>query len=96
MPAVDQHKLGTASWIDIGTDVEAAKRFYGSLFGLEPRESDPPEQTGGYGFFTKGGKMVATAGGVLFASGFQGISNERWHFDIGDRQQVRESFTRVE
>ncbi len=34
--------------------------------------------------------------GVLLASGFQGISNEWWHFDMGDRQQVRREFTRVE
>jgi D-alanyl-D-alanine dipeptidase len=33
---------------------------------------------------------------VLFASGFQGISNEWWHFDIGDRADVRAHFTRVD
>jgi predicted enzyme related to lactoylglutathione lyase len=59
---VDQHQPGTASWVDIGTDVEAAKRFYGSLFGWEPMDAGPPEQTGGYGFFTKGGRMVAGYG----------------------------------
>jgi D-alanyl-D-alanine dipeptidase len=32
----------------------------------------------------------------LFASGFQGISNEWWHFDMLDRQHVRQHFTRVE
>jgi predicted enzyme related to lactoylglutathione lyase len=59
---VSEHQPGTASWVDIGTDVEAAKRFYGSLFGWEPRDAGPPEQTGGYGFFTKGGSMVAGYG----------------------------------
>jgi predicted enzyme related to lactoylglutathione lyase len=62
VPPVDQHKLGTASWVDIGTEVEAAKRFYGSLFGWEPRDAGPQEQTSGYGFFTKGDKMVAGYG----------------------------------
>jgi predicted enzyme related to lactoylglutathione lyase len=49
-------------WVDIGTNVEAAKRFYGALFGWEPVDAGPPEQTGGYGFFTKGGKLVAGFG----------------------------------
>ncbi len=62
MPAVDQHQPGTASWVDIGTDIEPAKRFYGSLFGWDAMDAGPPEQTGGYGFFTKGGKMVAGYG----------------------------------
>lgn len=34
--------------------------------------------------------------GVLLRSGFQGIDNEWWHFDMLDRQHVRETFTRVE
>jgi len=34
--------------------------------------------------------------GVLFRSGFQGISNEWWHFDMLDRQLVRQTFTRVD
>ena len=62
MAAVEDHKPGTASWVDIGTDVDGAKTFYGSLFGWEPMEAGPPEQTGGYGFFTTGGKMVAGYG----------------------------------
>ena len=62
VPAVEQHQPGTASWVDIGTDVDAAKRFYGSLFGWDTMDAGPPEQTGGYGFFTKGGKMVAGYG----------------------------------
>jgi predicted enzyme related to lactoylglutathione lyase len=62
VPAVDQHQPGTASWVDIGTDIEPAKRFYGSLLGWEAMEAGPPEQTGGYGFFTKGGRMVAGYG----------------------------------
>lgn len=53
---------GFASWMDIGTDIEPAKAFYGRLFGWEALEAGPPEETGGYGFFTKGGKMVAGFG----------------------------------
>ena len=34
--------------------------------------------------------------GVLFRSGFQGIDNEWWHFDMLDRQHVRKHFTRVD
>ena len=33
---------------------------------------------------------------VLLDSGFQGINNEWWHFDMLDRQHVRQHFTRVE
>jgi D-alanyl-D-alanine dipeptidase len=34
--------------------------------------------------------------GVLARAGFRGISNEWWHFDLLDRQHVREHFTRVD
>ena len=34
--------------------------------------------------------------GVLCASGFQGIRNEWWHFDMLDRRHVRAHFTRVD
>jgi D-alanyl-D-alanine dipeptidase len=33
---------------------------------------------------------------VLLRSGFQGIDNEWWHFEMLDRQHVRQHFTRVE
>jgi zinc D-Ala-D-Ala dipeptidase len=29
-------------------------------------------------------------------SGFQGIDNEWWHFDMLDRRHVRQTFTRVD
>ena len=32
----------------------------------------------------------------LFEAGFQGIANEWWHFEMLDRQHVRQHFTRVE
>jgi zinc D-Ala-D-Ala dipeptidase len=34
--------------------------------------------------------------GVLFASGFRGLDNEWWHFDMLDRSHVRRYFTRVD
>ena len=33
---------------------------------------------------------------VLFASGFRGIENEWWHFEMLDRQHLREHFARVD
>ena len=62
MPERTEYAAGTPSWIDIGTDVEAAKRFYGGLFGWEGQDAGPVEETGGYGFFLKNGKMVAGYG----------------------------------
>ena len=62
MPLVEQHQLGTASWVDIGTDIDPAKQFYGALFGWGTQDAGPPEQTGGYGFFTKSGAQVAGYG----------------------------------
>ena len=34
--------------------------------------------------------------GVLFQGGFHGIDTEWWHFEMLDRQHVRQHFTRVE
>jgi hypothetical protein len=62
MPERTQYAPGVPSWIDIGTDVEGAKQFYGSLFGWETQDAGPPEETGGYRFFMKNGKMVAGYG----------------------------------
>ena len=33
---------------------------------------------------------------ALRAAGFRGIANEWWHFELGDREQVRRSFLRVD
>jgi predicted enzyme related to lactoylglutathione lyase len=62
MPERTEYAPGTPSWIDIGTDVEAAKRFYTGLFGWDAQDAGPVEETGGYGFFLKSGKMVAGYG----------------------------------
>jgi predicted enzyme related to lactoylglutathione lyase len=58
----ESYSPGIPSWLDIGADVAATKAFYGELFGWSGQDAGPPEQTGGYGFFTKGGKMVAGYG----------------------------------
>jgi len=62
MAEVTEHIPFTPSWIDIGTDVEGAKAFYTSLFGWDAAEAGPVEETGGYGFFNKAGKMAAGYG----------------------------------
>jgi predicted enzyme related to lactoylglutathione lyase len=62
MPERTEYAPGVPCWVDIGTDVEPAKSFYRSLFKWECQDAGPPEQTGGYGFFTKKGKMIAGYG----------------------------------
>ncbi|MGH9190539.1 MAG: VOC family protein [Acidimicrobiales bacterium] len=57
-----EYAPGTPSWVDIGSDVDAAKAFYGALFGWEAEDAGPVEETGGYGLFRKGGKLVAGYG----------------------------------
>lgn len=61
MPERTSYAPGTPSWIDIGTDVEAATAFYGGLFGWTFQSAGP--DAGGYGFFTNGaGKQLAGVG----------------------------------
>jgi predicted enzyme related to lactoylglutathione lyase len=62
MPEKTEYAPGTPSWVDIGTDVEPAKAFYSSLFKWDCQDAGPPEETGGYGFFLRNGKMVAGYG----------------------------------
>jgi uncharacterized protein len=51
---------GTPIWVDVTSpDVQAAARFYGSLFGWDAE--DLGEAAGHYTMFRKGGKMVAAA-----------------------------------
>jgi predicted enzyme related to lactoylglutathione lyase len=80
MPERTEYAPGTPSWIDIGTDVEAAKRFYVGLFGWDTQDAGPLEETGGYGFFLKNGKMVAGYGpqqspGPPFWSSYVSVSD---------------------
>jgi uncharacterized protein len=54
------YEPGTPSWVDLSTpDPEAAKRFYGELFGWKAEDPGPVEETGGYAMFTLRGKNVA-------------------------------------
>jgi predicted enzyme related to lactoylglutathione lyase len=59
-----EYAPGEFCWVDLATtDVDGAISFYGQLLGVEaqPAPGDP-EETGGYGFFTKDRKMVAGYG----------------------------------
>jgi hypothetical protein len=52
------YEPGTPSWVDLATpDPEAAKRFYGALFGWEAQDAGS-----GYAMFTLRGKQVAGVG----------------------------------
>src|SRR6266511_5721921 len=77
MSARNEYARGEFNWVDLATtDVEAAKSFYGDLLGIEA-ESAPgdPEETGGYGFFMKDGKMVAGIGPVQSDEGHSAWSS---------------------
>ena len=72
-----EYAPGEFCWVDLSTtDVEAAKSFYGDLLGIEA-EAAPgdPEETGGYGFFMKGGKMLAGVGPVQSGEGHSAWSS---------------------
>jgi uncharacterized protein len=63
MPERTSYDPGTPSWVDLGTsDPDAAKRFYGDLFGWQAEDAGPVEQTGGYAFFVQRGRKVAGVG----------------------------------
>src|SRR5690242_12773598 len=63
MPAVD-YKPNTARWVDLGTsDLEAAKTFYGALFGWRPESMG--EEAGNYTIFHQGDKSIAGAGPLM-------------------------------
>ena len=80
MPERSEYAPGTPSWVDIGTDVDAAKQFYGALLGWGAQDAGPVEETGGYGFFTKNGKLVAGYGpqqnpGLPFWSSYVNVTD---------------------
>ena len=65
MAEVATYAPGVPSWVDLGTtDVDAAKSFYGQLFGWQADTMTDPE-AGGYTMFTLNGKMVAGVGPVM-------------------------------
>lgn len=65
----DSYEPGTPSWVDLSTpEPDAAKRFYGELFGWQAVDAGPPEETGGYAMFTLRGRQVAGVGPLMDAS----------------------------
>ncbi|WP_054811944.1 VOC family protein [Nocardia arizonensis] len=62
MPQKSSYEPGVPCWVDLGTtDMEAAKGFYGDLFGWQAQTSPDP-QYGGYTMFTDAeGHEVAAA-----------------------------------
>jgi predicted enzyme related to lactoylglutathione lyase len=63
MPERTSYEPGTPSWVDLGTtDPDAAKRFYGELFGWAAEDAGPVEETGGYAMFMQDGKRIAGVG----------------------------------
>lgn len=75
---------GTPSWVDLSTtDMEAAKKFYGTLFGWEAADLGP--DAGGYMFFKNQGKDVAGVGPVQQAG-----QPSAWmvYFDTDDADAV--------
>lgn len=62
MPERTTYAPGTPSWVDIGTDLDAAIPFYTGLFGWEAMAAGPPEEAGGYGLFMKGDRAIAGYG----------------------------------
>lgn len=52
---------GAPNWLDLGApDIDAAVAFYTGVFGWTFQSAGP--DSGGYGFFQKGGKTVAAVG----------------------------------
>ena len=58
-----QYAPGTFSWAELATtDAEAAKAFYGGLFGWDTEEAGPQDEVGDYAFFLLNGKRVCAFG----------------------------------
>ena len=66
MPERTSYEPGTPSWVDLGTsDTDAARAFYGELFGWTADEPGPIEETGGYAMFRNDGRLVAGLGPLM-------------------------------
>jgi uncharacterized protein len=60
------YEPGIPSWVDLATpDPDAAKRFYGELFGWVAADAGSIEETGGYAMFTLRGKNVAGVAPIM-------------------------------
>ena len=63
MSGRSSYKPGEFCWVDLAsTDFDASKKFYCDLIGWEWEPAGPPEETGGYGFFTYEGKQICGGG----------------------------------
>ena len=63
MPERTSYANGVPSWVDLASaDVDTSIAFYSGLFGWEHAAAGLPEETGGYGMFMLGGKVVAGIG----------------------------------
>lgn len=64
MPERTSYANGVPSWVDLSTpDVQASAAFYGGLLGWTYAAAPgDPAQTGGYGMFSLGDKVVAGIG----------------------------------
>jgi predicted enzyme related to lactoylglutathione lyase len=73
----NEYARGEFSWVDLATtDVDGAKSFYEDLLGVEVQAAPgDPEETGGYGFFMKDGKMIAGIGPVQSDEGHSAWSS---------------------
>lgn len=61
MPNIDHHEPGSFCWFELGTtDQDAAKRFYGSLFGWTYQDF-PMGDAGTYTMFSLDGRNVGAA-----------------------------------
>jgi predicted enzyme related to lactoylglutathione lyase len=63
MPERSSYANGVPSWVDLASaDVDTSVAFYGGLFGWDHAPAGPVEETGGYGLFRLGDKVVAGLG----------------------------------
>jgi len=64
MPEMTDYAAGTPIWVDVATpDLDAAREFYGGLFGWEAAPGNP--EFANYTNFTKDGKNVAGLGPLM-------------------------------
>ncbi|HET9121825.1 MAG TPA: VOC family protein [Solirubrobacterales bacterium] len=66
-----EYAPGEFCWVDLATtDVDGAKAFYDDLLGVQAEDAPgDQEETGGYGFLMRDGKMVAGIGPVQSGEG---------------------------
>ncbi|MFF8958431.1 VOC family protein [Streptomyces sp. NPDC014894] len=81
---------GSPNWLDLGTsDLDAAERFYGGLFGWAFRSAGP--EAGGYGMFQLDGR---TAAGGMTVPPEQGPPSWNVYFQTPDADATAEAVRR--